>query len=347
MMLRALLCLLLLAAPSALRADGRITAPNVPVIDQNGQRVAFPALIRGRTAVIAFLFTGCSSSCPVIGRRLAEVKSQLGSRVGKDVVLIAVSVDPMGDTPVRMAKFSRDVGLAGAGWHFVSGGLPELTRLRETLAGGGPGMGHTNSLLVINDRAGTSTRLDAAVLPSRDITRRVIAAAEVGLTRKQATARYFGTGALVSERGRPVDFYRDVLAGRVVVISTMFTRCTDACPLIVEKLAKTRSLLGPVASRVTFVSISNDPAYDNPQRLRQFAMARGATGNWNLLTGPEANVRPLLAKLNLGGTTPGDHSTALIIGNDASGSWRRVSPAISPPELAKLLRQVAAEATAS
>jgi protein SCO1 len=347
MMLRTLLCLLLLISPASLRAGGRVAAPNVPVIDQNGQRFAFPALIRGKTAVIAFLFTGCSSSCPVIGGRLAEVKAQLGARVGKDVVLVAVSVDPLGDTPARMAKFSRDVGLQGTGWHFVSGGLPDLTRLREALAGGGPAMAHSNGLLIINDRAGTSGRLDAAILPSRDIARRVIAISEAGSTRQQATARYFSTGALVSETGRPIDFYRDVLAGRVVVISTMFTRCADACPLIVEKLAKTRSLLGPVAARITFVSISNDPAYDNPQRLRQFATARGANGNWNLLTGPEANVRPLLAKLNLGGTSQGDHSTALIIGNDASGSWRRVSPAIAPPELAKLLRQVAAEAPAS
>jgi hypothetical protein len=33
----------------------------------------------------------------------------------------------------------------------------------------------------------------------------------------------------------------------------------------------------------------------------------------------------------------------LIIGNDRTGSWRRVSPAVSPEQLAQLLRQALAE----
>lgn len=327
-------------------ASARLAVPDVQLFDQSGAHVRYGELVRGRTAVIAFLFTGCSSSCPVIGQRIAQVRNQLASRAGRDIVFIGVSVNPMGDTPAAMAKFSRDAGL-GAGWHFLNGRPDVMARLRETLGGGGGGAGHANFLLISNDRTGVVSRIDATTNPTATIVRRVAALANGEQARAEGTARYFATdGRLVTADERQVDFYRDVVAGRVVLIDTIFTRCVDACPLITQKLARTRKLLGALAAQVRFVSLSNDPAYDTPARLRKFASERGVSGDWMLLTGAEADMTRLLARFNLAGSGGGDHSTALIIGNDRSGSWRRVSPAVTPEQLAQILRQVLAEKAA-
>ncbi len=336
------LAIALLALTLGGAAQARLETPQVSLFDQTGAAVRYDNLVRGRTAVIAFLFTGCSSTCPIIGQRLAQVRAKLGARAGRDVVMIGVSVDPLGDTPAAMARYSRAMGL-GPGWHFVNGRADAMVQLREKLAGGAAGGNHSNFLIVSNDRTGAVSRIDAVTNSSDTIARRVLALSSGTPSRAEGTARYFASGKLVTADNRQVDFYRDVLAGQVVLIDTIFTRCTDSCPLITEKLARAQRLLGASAARVRFVSLTNDPAYDAPEKLRQFATTHGVRGNWTLLTGAENDVRAILTRFNLGGSTPGDHSTALIIGNDRSGSWRRVSPAISPEQLAQLLRQVMAE----
>jgi protein SCO1 len=335
----------LLALTLSSSALARLETPQVPLFDQTGASVRYDNLVRGRTAVIAFLFTGCSSTCPIIGQRLAQVQAKLGARAGRDVVMIGVSVDPLGDTPAAMARYSRSMGL-GAGWHFVNGRADVVAQLRETLGGGQGGGNHSNFLIVSNDRTGAVSRIDAVTNTSDAIARRVLALSSGTASRAEGTARYFAAGKLLSADNRQVDFYRDVLAGQVVLIDTIFTRCTDSCPLITEKLARAQRLLGASAARVRFVSLTNDPVYDTPDKLRQFARTHGVQGNWTLLTGADKDVRAILSRFNLGGANPGDHSTALVIGNDHSGSWRRVSPAITPEQLAQLLRQVMAEAPA-
>ena len=343
-MIRKLLGVLaLLLTMGSTAAASRLAVPEVQLFDQTGAQLRYSELVRGKTAVIAFLFTGCSSTCPVIGQRMAQVRSKLAARAGRDVVFVGISVDPRGDTRQAMASFSKSIGM-GPGWHFLNGRPDVMAQLRQTLGGGGGGGDHANFLLVSNDATGVVSRIDATTTDTATIARRVEAVADGERAQAEGTARYFAAGPLTTADNRRVDFYRDVLAGQVVLINTLFTRCVDACPLITQKLARARELLGPQAERVRFVSLSNDPAYDTPARLQRFARERGVSGNWVLLTGAEADMSRLLTRFNLVGGGGQDHSTALIIGNDRSGSWRRVSPAISPEQLAQLLRLALAEA---
>ena len=335
------LALALLFATGAVRPG----AASAPLYDHTGSAVSLAQLTAGKTAVYAFVFTGCSSSCPLIGQRVAQVQRKLGTRSGKDVVFIGVSVDPIGDRPAAMRKFSADMGL-GAGWHFISGRPDLLQKLRDELGGGAGGAGHGNYLVIRNTLTGATSRIDALTNSAQAIADRVKSVADGRTRRSAATAHYLEAGKLTDAQGRQVDFYRDVVAGRVVLINTIFTRCVDACPLITEKLARARKMMGKEGAVIRFVSISNDPAYDNPARLREFARQHRISGDWVLLAGAEPDVRKILGKLNLGGSGGTDHSTALVVTNDRTGSWQRVSPAIEPAELAMLLRRALAETTA-
>ncbi len=86
-----------------------------------------------------------------------------------------------------------------------------------------------------------------------------------------------------------VAFGPEALAGKPWVADFVFTRCPSVCPLMTERLAALQPRLG---ERVHLVSVSVDPDFDTPERLRAFAAQHGATSpRWHFLTGDTASVQ--------------------------------------------------------
>jgi protein SCO1/2 len=85
-------------------ADG-FDAPNFRLRDQSG-RVTSLAGQRGRFVLIAFLYTRCPDVCPLIAAELNDVLKRLGNRRDR-VRVLAISVDPGGDTSARVESFIR------------------------------------------------------------------------------------------------------------------------------------------------------------------------------------------------------------------------------------------------
>jgi protein SCO1/2 len=91
-------------------------------------------------------------------------------------------------------------------------------------------------------------------------------------------------GAAVSLRGELDD-------GRVVVLSFIYTSCTTVCPLTSQSLARLQQDLGRDRARVHLMSISIDPEFDTPVRLKAYAERFGAEAGWQHYTGSlEASV---------------------------------------------------------
>jgi protein SCO1/2 len=80
-----------------------IRAPNFVLHDQAGHAVSL-ASERGRFVIVPFLYVHCKDVCPLIAENLNEALQQLGS-LRKDVRVLAVSVDPKGDTPAAVRHF--------------------------------------------------------------------------------------------------------------------------------------------------------------------------------------------------------------------------------------------------
>lgn len=144
-------------APSAASSSGKtLNIPDVEVLDQDGNALHFYGdLIKGKTVVINFIFTNCTTICPPLGATFARVQRDLGD---KDVHFISVSVDPLTDTPERLkawgAKFK-----AGAGWTFVTGNKPEIDQLLRALgASAARREDHTPSVIIGNDAKDVWTR---------------------------------------------------------------------------------------------------------------------------------------------------------------------------------------------
>lgn len=170
-------------------------------------------------------------------------------------------------------------------------------------------------------------------------------AADAAPDRAEKQRTYFTNTVLVSQDGKELRFYEDVLKDRVVVIHFIYTRCPAACPLLTQKLVQARAELGDAfGDRVRFVSISVDPERDGPAELRNFAKKQGATGEgWTLLTGKKADVDLVVKRLGEYAKAPEEHSTAFIAGNLRTNHWMRLRPDAPPAIIAEQVRRLLAE----
>jgi len=106
-------------------------------------------------------------------------------------------------------------------------------------------------------------------------------------TPNAAVKQLVGVGArvpgytLVDQRGRP--FRLDTFAGKVTVLSFIFTRCKDVCLTISSKFEQLQRLLD--ARDFHLVEVSIDPAYDSPAVLAAYGSEFGAKpDDWSLAT---------------------------------------------------------------
>src|SRR5690242_13604559 len=81
----------------------RMRAPEFTLRDQNGRRISLVAQ-RGSYAVVAFLYTHCRDVCPLIANELNTALRQLRN-ASHPIEVLAVSVDPRGDTPAAVRRF--------------------------------------------------------------------------------------------------------------------------------------------------------------------------------------------------------------------------------------------------
>lgn len=94
---------------------------DVELINQDGQKMRFYSdVLKDRVVVINTFFTTCVSVCPPMNRNLEKVQEALGDRLGKDVFIVSLSVDPEIDTPPRLKDYSRRFH-ARPGWIFLTG----------------------------------------------------------------------------------------------------------------------------------------------------------------------------------------------------------------------------------
>nr|WP_236192651.1 MULTISPECIES: SCO family protein [Pseudomonas] len=154
---------------------------------------------------------------------------------------------------------------------------------------------------------------------------------------------WFTDTVLKDQNGRELRFYSDVLKDKVVMLNVIFTRCTDACPLITRKLREVRDAMGPaLASQMTFVSISSDPLNDTPTALKAFAEKQGAdSANWLFLTGDQAAIDLVLGRIGQFLPSPEQHSTQLIAGDVAGKRWSKIRPDAPAAAIAQRMQLLA------
>ena len=99
-------------------------APDFRLKDQFGKPVSL-SQFKGRPTIVTFLYTHCPDVCPLVADKLHTVVQALGKNASH-VAILAVSMDPKGDSVSAALNFSRAHKLVNA-WHFLVGTFNQLS----------------------------------------------------------------------------------------------------------------------------------------------------------------------------------------------------------------------------
>ena len=124
----------------------------------------------------------------------------------------------------------------------------------------------------------------------------LLATPVLGYTGKQLNRTAVEPFELTTQNGSSYDLAFE--SHPVVVVSFMFTRCTDVCPVITQLLKSVELELNEAeAADVQFLSITVDPTHDTPDQLAAYTALHGV--DWPHLTGDRAALEPIWANFGV------------------------------------------------
>jgi protein SCO1/2 len=108
--------------------------PDIVVQSHEGQALRFyQDLIRDRTVTLNFMYLNCEDgSCPITTHNLLHAQKRLGARVGRDIFMYSITLDPERDTSAALKKHARSHGV-GPGWLFLRASQQDTEVLRRKL----------------------------------------------------------------------------------------------------------------------------------------------------------------------------------------------------------------------
>lgn len=108
------------AATVIARSQVSYQIPDIRLVRQDGKAVSLQReLDDGRPVLLNFIFTACSSICPLSSRTLEEFQERLGAEAAH-VHLVSISIDPEQDTPARLTEYAHKFH-AGPEWQYYTG----------------------------------------------------------------------------------------------------------------------------------------------------------------------------------------------------------------------------------
>jgi protein SCO1 len=156
--------------------------------------------------------------------------------------------------------------------------------------------------------------------------------------REQIRRRYFPDLPLLTQDGRTVRLYDDLVRDRIVLINFMYATCTGVCPTVMTNLGRVRKLLGDRVGRDIFLlSFTLKPTEDTPEILADYARMHGIGPGWTLLTGKPTDLERLRRTLGFYDSNPeldkdtSNHIGIVRYGNEPLMRWG-ACPGMSTPE---------------
>ena len=117
------------AAPRKMLAIGE-TVPDFRLTNQQRRPVAF-ADLRGKVLAINFIYTSCAlpDFCLRIANNFGVLQKRFKSQLGRDLVLLTITFDPVHDSPGVLAQYANQWAADPATWHFLTGAVSDVQRV--------------------------------------------------------------------------------------------------------------------------------------------------------------------------------------------------------------------------
>jgi protein SCO1/2 len=141
-------------------------APELALRDQTGVLVRLSEL-RGKTVVIAFLYTHCPDVCPLIAENVNQALRGLTPDERAGVRVLAVSVDPLGDTPAAVSSYVAIQRLLPE-FRYLTGSRADLVKVWQdygvAAVASSPGLvDHSAYELLVDSKGIGRVRYDTAI----------------------------------------------------------------------------------------------------------------------------------------------------------------------------------------
>lgn len=131
--------------------SARVALADTPLVDQDGRRLRFKSDVVGeRIVIVDFIYTTCTTVCPVVSAVMAQLQEKLGARLGRDVALVTVTVDPVRDTPARMKAYAAKMGSV-SGWTWLTGPKPQVDEVLKVFGAYTPNFTEHPALILVGD----------------------------------------------------------------------------------------------------------------------------------------------------------------------------------------------------
>ena len=147
------------AAKDTKASTVRVRYDDSVLTDQGGRSLKLKSeVMADRIVVLDFIYTTCTTICPVLTATMVRVQSELDAKAREDVRMVTITVDPARDTPARMKEYGDKLGVK-PGWVWLTG---PTGRVNEVLKGFGayaPSFEDHPPLFLVGDaRTGQWTR---------------------------------------------------------------------------------------------------------------------------------------------------------------------------------------------
>jgi protein SCO1/2 len=152
----------------------RYSVPDVNLLDQSGASVALRTLLESdKPVALNFIFTTCTTICPVMTATFTQMQRDLGEAAGQ-IRLVSISVDPEYDRPGVLGEYAKRFGARGD-WTFLTGDEADILRVLVSFkAHTGSKMNHRPLTLLKSPQSPSWTRIDG-LASGEDLAREVTA----------------------------------------------------------------------------------------------------------------------------------------------------------------------------
>ncbi len=104
--------------------------PDLNLTDASGNEVSLRESLNGSDAVMVnFIFTSCTTICPVMSATFSQVQDKLGANQAK-IHMVSISIDPEHDTPARLKEYAKKFG-AGPQWSMLTGSIENSIAVQQ------------------------------------------------------------------------------------------------------------------------------------------------------------------------------------------------------------------------
>ena len=137
---------------------------------------------------------------------------------------------------------------------------------------------------------------------------------------------------VLTQDGKTVKFFTDLVKGKKVMISFIFTSCRLTCPGVGRNFQKLQEEIGESLGKdIYLITVSTDPVVDTPKVLKTWSENFHRRKGWTLVTGEKAKMDELL--LTLTGSArqrEGEHTSLLLLYDGVTGAWKTDSSLLNP-----------------